>query len=64
MARKKHFSKAIGKYFFNIKMSYSNFIMISRRTKTAVMHAYSKYLNQREEVALLGKWDEKKFVKR
>ncbi len=60
--RKKHFSKAIGKYFFNIKMGYNNTIMISRKTKEAAKYAFSNYLNQKKDAEWLGKWDGKKFI--
>ena len=62
MARKKHFTKTVGKYFFNIKMGYNNTIMISRKTKEAAKYAFSNYVNQRKEVEWLGKWDGKKFI--
>jgi hypothetical protein len=62
MARKKHFTKAIGKYFFNIKMGYNNTIMISRKTKEDAKYAFSNYIGQRKEAEWLGKWDGKKFI--
>ncbi|MFK7771848.1 MAG: hypothetical protein AB8F94_06900 [Saprospiraceae bacterium] len=62
MARKKHFTKTIGKYFFNIKMGYNNTIMISRKTKEAAQYAFSQYLGQKKDAEWLGKWDGKKFI--
>ncbi len=62
MAKKKHFTKTTGKYFFNIKMGYNNTIMISRKTEAAAKYAFSNYVNQRKEVEWLGMWDGKKFI--
>ena len=48
MARKKHFTKATGLYFFNIKMGHNNTITISRATKEAAEYAFSNYLSQKK----------------
>jgi hypothetical protein len=62
MARKKHFTKATGKYFFNIKMGHNNTILISRNTEEAAKYAFSNYLDLRKDAEWLGKWDGKKFT--
>lgn len=62
MARRKHFTKTTGLYFFNIKMGHNNTIMISRKTKEEAEYAFSNYLNQKKDAEWLGKWDGKKFL--
>lgn len=62
MARKKKYSIASGKYFFNIKMGHNNTIMISRKTEEEAKYAFSNYVNQKKEIEWLGKWDGKKFI--
>lgn len=62
MARNKHFTKAVGKYYFSIKMGHNNTILISRKTEEEAKYAYGNYVNQKKEIEWLGKWDGKKFI--
>ena len=59
--RKKGFKKAVGHFFFDIKMGYQNTITISRQTKGDAIYAYTNYLNQGKECVWLGQWNGKKF---
>ena len=61
MARKSHYKKAIGSYFFNIKMGYNNTIVISRKNKSDAEYAFENYIKQKKVVEWLGKWEGKKF---
>lgn len=62
MRRKKNFTKAVGTYFFDIKMSFNNTITISRTTRKEAEYAFSNYLKQKKQCDWLGQWDGKKFI--
>ncbi|MEM6964822.1 MAG: hypothetical protein AAF573_08665 [Bacteroidota bacterium] len=62
MRKKKNFTKAVGSYFFDIKMGFNNTITISRKNRKDAEYAFSNYLKQKKECEWLGKWDGKKFV--
>ena len=62
MRKKKNFTKAVGNYFFDIKMGFNNTVTIRRETKDEAIFAFRSYLKQRKECEWLGKWDGEKFV--
>ena len=61
MARKSHFKKAVGSYFFNVKMGYNNTIIISRKTRSDAEYAFDNYVKQKKQIEWLGQWDGKKY---
>ena len=62
MRKKKNFTKAVGNYFFDIKMGFNNTITISRKNREDAEYAFSNYLKQKKQCEWLGQWDGKKFI--